>query len=251
MTTTCTMYDGRGDRDTPHRLLERADAVLLDFDGPVCDLFRGACTAHIADEVKERALDEWGWLDPRVKACADSHGVLRHLADMAVRRPGGHRGTRLGWADGIVTRYEYAAVLRAAPTPGASELVGELDRLGKTLLIVTNNAEGPVREYLERRNLLRHFTAVLGRDPHDPHLMKPHRHVVDRALAELGRPNPSRTLLIGDQLTDLAAARSAQVPFLGLTRDERTAALMRHGGAHSVIASFEPLMSALSTLPTR
>ncbi|WP_228044476.1 HAD family hydrolase [Streptomyces ferrugineus] len=246
MTTTCTQYGGRGDRDTPRRLLERADAVLLDFDGPVCDLFGGACTAYIADEVKERARHEWGRLDPRVEACADSHGVLRHLADMAVRRPGGRRGTRLDWADRIVTRHEYAAVLEAAPTPGASELVGELAQLGKTLLIVTNNAEGPVREYLERRNLLGHFTAVLGRDPHDPRLMKPHPDVVDRALAELGGPHPSRTLLIGDQLTDLAAAESAKVPFLGLTRHEGTAARMRHRGARSVVSSFEPLMRALS-----
>ncbi|MER5942127.1 HAD-IA family hydrolase [Streptomyces sp. NPDC001928] len=246
MTTTCTPYDGHGDLDTLRDVLDRADAVLLDFDGPVCDLFGGACTAYIADEVKERARLEWGRLDRRVEDCADSHGVLRRLADMAVRRTGGHRGTRLDWADGIVTRHEHKAVRRAAPTPGARELVGALALLGKALLIVSNNSAEPVREYLERQGLLEHFTAVLGRDPQDPHLMKPHPDVITRALAELGDPSPSRTLLIGDQLTDLAAARAAKVPFLGFTRDAGTAARMRGEGAQDVVGSFEPVMHALS-----
>lgn len=246
VTTTCTAYDGHGDLDTLRDVLGRADAVLLDFDGPVCDLFRGACTAYIADEVKERARLEWGRLDAGVKDCADSHGVLRCLADMAVRRTGDHRGTRLSWADGIVTRHEYKAVGQAVPTPGARELVRTLAGLGKALVIVSNNSAGPVREYLEQQGLLHHFTAVLGRDPEDPHLMKPHPDVVTRALTELGGPSPSRTLLIGDQVTDLTAARAAKVPFLGFTRDKKTEALMRDEGARNVVDSFEPVMRALS-----
>jgi phosphoglycolate phosphatase len=248
VTTTCTTYDAHGEPDTLRDVLGRADAVLLDFDGPVCDLFGGACTAYIADEVKERARREWGRLDPCVEDCADSHGVLRRLADMAVGRPGGPAGTRLDWADAIVTRHEYTAVRRAAATPGADELVGALALLGKALLIASNNSAGPVREYLERRDLLGHFTAVCGRDPDDPGLMKPHPDVVHRALGELGGLPPARTLLIGDQLTDLAAARAAEVPFLGFTRDEGTAAEMRRLGARGVVGSFEPVLLTVAAV---
>ncbi|MFJ8633791.1 HAD family hydrolase [Streptomyces sp. NPDC093568] len=244
MTTICTRYDAHGEADTLRDLLRRTKAVLLDFDGPVCDLFGGACTAYIADEVKERAQREWGRLDPRVRDCADSHGVLRRLAE---RRPDGPAGARLDWADAIVTRHEYTAVRQAAATPGADELVLALARLEKALLIASNNSEGPVREYLERRYLLGHFTAVCGRDPNEPGLMKPHPDVVRRALSKIDGIHPSRTLLIGDQLTDLAAARAEGVPFLGFTRDEGTAAEMRRLGARSVVGSFEPVVGALST----
>ncbi|EGX59431.1 hydrolase [Streptomyces zinciresistens K42] len=226
-------------------VLGRAEAVLLDFDGPLCDLFGGTCTAGIADEIKERARREWGRLDPPVESCADSHGILLRLADMAARR-GGPGPIRLDWADAIVTRHEYAAVHRAVATPGARRLVDALRSAGKTLLVVTNNAEGPVREYLERRDLLGHFTAVYGRDPHDPRLMKPHPGVVGRALAALGGTAPSRTLLIGDQLTDLAAARAAGVPFLGFTRHPERAERMRRLGARGVVGSYPPVLRELS-----
>ncbi|MFF3375546.1 HAD family hydrolase [Streptomyces sp. NPDC002680] len=238
----------------PHRLralLRDTHAVLIDFDGPVCDLFGGRSTASIADEVKARAEQAWPGtgLDPDVRDCADSHGILRELAAMADRHAPALDGP-LDWADAIVEKYEYAAVRSALhsarETVGASELVETLHAREKPLAIVSNNAEGPVREYLRHIGLLRRFEAICGRDPHDPRLMKPHPDSIRRALRLLGDPKPKQVLLIGDQLTDLTAAERAGVRFLGFTPyDERAREMLRRG-ADFVVASHAPVVEAVA-----
>ena len=81
------------DRDALLRLLADVRAVLFDFDGPVCDLFRGVPTDDVAEQVREAARPYWGWrdpedqgrLDPDVESCYDSHDILRRLRDMYER----------------------------------------------------------------------------------------------------------------------------------------------------------------------
>ena len=52
----------------PRQLLGGARAVLLDFDGPVCDLFAGRSTRPVAREIKAMAREKWNVLDPAVEA---------------------------------------------------------------------------------------------------------------------------------------------------------------------------------------
>ncbi|MGW2417712.1 hypothetical protein ACWC0C_00390 [Streptomyces sp. NPDC001709] len=71
------------------RLLLGAHAVLLDFDGPVTDLFGDESTAPVAHEIKDVVRGIWGDLDRDVEECDDSHGILRHLRNMS-DRPAAH-----------------------------------------------------------------------------------------------------------------------------------------------------------------
>nr|WP_206439312.1 HAD family hydrolase [Streptomyces scabichelini] len=225
------------------------DAVLLDFDGPICDLFGPAPTAPIAEEVKVMAREEWGVLDRAVEDCDDSHGILLRLSDMRDRTsPVPLSRTPLDLAHRIVTRHEYAAVASAEPAPGVEPLLDALLDLGKRLVVVSNNAEGPVWEYLKRRGLQSKFVDVCGRDPHEPRHMKPHPDSLHRALKCLNGLAPSRALMVGDQLTDLAAARTADVRFLGYTGDAERMRDMRRGGADWVVASHAPVVTAARTL---
>ncbi|MFF9779298.1 HAD family hydrolase [Streptomyces sp. NPDC013978] len=168
----------------PRQLLDDVRAVLLDFDGPVCDLFAGRSTLPVAREIKTMARKKWNVLDPAVEACDDSHTVLQLLRDMLDRRresaldPGPLDPAVLRAASDIVTRYEDEAVAAAVPAPGVEH--------GKRLAIVTNNAEGPVRKFLELHGMSRKFEAVCGRDPRDPHRMKPDPSAVRFALERLG-----------------------------------------------------------------
>lgn len=102
--------------EPPHlrRLLGRARAVLLDFAGPVCDLFAGRSTRPVTMEIKAMARRKWNSLDPAVEACDDSHGILHFLRDMLDRRTDVILdATALGAASQIVTRYEYEAARSA------------------------------------------------------------------------------------------------------------------------------------------
>ncbi|MFA3876722.1 HAD family hydrolase [Streptomyces sp. MMCC 100] len=225
------------------RAFGSARAVLFDFDGPVCDLFAGATTTDVAEQVKRTARRYWGPLDPSVEKCDDSHGVLGPLREMYERSVPRPSSLPLELAEAAVTGLERRAVRTAVPTAHLYALVDLLLGQGKRLAVVSNNAEGPILEYLEGRGLGSKFHGVFGRSPHDARLMKPHPDCVHRALRHLGLP-ASDCLLVGDQLTDLGAARSAGTGFLGLTGHAERALRMAQGGADAVVSSYLPVLRA-------
>lgn len=232
------------------RLLGRARAVLFDFDGPVCDLFAGRSTQPVALEIKAMARKKWNSLDPAVEACDDSHGILHFLRDMLDRRGDAVLDpTALSAANDIVTRYEYEAARSAVPAPGIQLLLDTLLGQGKRLAVVTNNAEGPVRKFLELHGMSRKFEAVCGRDPREPRCMKPDPSSVRRALECLGRMSPDAAVMVGDQLTDLQAAVSAEVGFLGYSTDHERGRLLHREGAQGVVASHAQLIAACAPAP--
>ncbi|WP_316774287.1 HAD family hydrolase [Streptomyces sasae] len=225
--------------------------MLLDFDGPVTDLFRDRSTAPVAERIKETVRSVWGTLDPDVEACDDSHGILRRLRDMFDRPTPEPRDPRaLLEAERIVTEYEYEAVKSAEPAPHALGLIDMLFARGVPLVIVSNNADGPIWEFLKGGNVQRQekVDAVMGRDPLELRHMKPNPYSVNRALKHLGM-RPEWCLLIGDQLTDLKAAQEARTSFLGYTQSSKRATEMENLGANCVISSHEPLIETVKSLP--
>ncbi|PAZ13253.1 HAD family hydrolase [Streptomyces sp. SA15] len=238
------MGEAHDEQEALRRLLGRTQAVLLDFDGPVTALFKGTSTAHVADEIKDAVREMWGALDQDVEDCDDSHDLLQRVRDMYDRpRAAPRTGEALERAERIVTHHEFVAVKSARPVPHFAGLVKALQGLGMHLAIVSNNADGPILEFLKSLGLRSKFEAVAGRDPHDPRHMKPHPDSVNRAVEHLGL-DPSDCLFVGDQLTDLEASLRAGTLFLGYTRSKKRAAEMRRRGADWVVSSHKPLISA-------
>ncbi|RPF34524.1 HAD family hydrolase [Streptomyces sp. TLI_185] len=246
------MADTIDDQEALLHLLARTSAVLFDFDGPVCRLFPKS-TAGIARKIKRTAEEVWGPLDRDVRACDDSHHILRPLWRMYERlyeeQAPERRPSRrpLEFAEKTVAEAESAAAANAVPTEHFGELVAHLRRLHLRLVVVSNNAEGAILRCLDGMGMAPEFEAVFGRDPHDARLMKPDPHCVLRALAHLGTPAPA-CLLVGDQLTDLTAARTAGTRFLGWTQDEIQAKEMERDGSDAVVSSHLPLTAAARRL---
>lgn len=252
MTSTIPGVEDRAQPTVLRRLLADTEAVLLDFDGPVCDLFGTASTSGVAAEIKDAARQQWGALERAVEECQDSHGILPRLGDMFDKhRASGLDRALLKQAHDIVTRYEYEAVRTARRTPLVKELLRSFRRLRLPVIIVTNNAAGPVHTYLRRERLGSYVADVCGRNPYEPRLMKPDPYLVQCALDRLGGPDRTRTLMIGDQCTDLEAAKTAGVAFLGCTGDADKTRRMEQLGADWVIDSHEPVVTAARRLPAR
>ncbi|WP_320778875.1 HAD family phosphatase [Streptomyces sp. CRN 30] len=245
------MEDTAATRTDLKNLLRAVNTVLFDFDGPVCDLFAGISTARVAERIKSYTRRHWGPLDPEVSACDDSHGILRPLRNMYEQKePKPNNRRPLRKAERIVTRREAKAARTARPTPGIFELVDNLHTLDKQLIVVSNNAEAPIRAYLERHGRYDKFEKVCGRDPADARRMKPHPDCVRRALDHLGlsRDSAPTCLLVGDQLTDLRAAKAAGTRFLGFTADVSRERAMRREGADAVVGSHARLLAAVGGL---
>ncbi|MFF3643779.1 HAD family hydrolase [Streptomyces sp. NPDC002564] len=239
--------DGSTGRDVLAGLLRDARAVLFDFDGPVTRLFRGYPTAPVAEEIKSLLVEHGVTLPPAVRDSTDSHGLLQLLRtevfSAAKPAPGDQKVLEL--AEGIVTDHEYRAAARALPEEHIASLLSGLDGRGRRLVIVSNNAAGPVTAYLERTSLAQLFEGVFGRDPRELRHMKPDPDCVRRALRHLALPARD-CLLVGDQLTDLTAARAVGMPFLGYARTDAVAEAMRRRGADWAGTSLEPVARAAS-----
>ena len=197
--------------------LARADAVLLDFDGPICSLFAGYPAGPVARELRERLQRDGVALPPGLAQGDDPHALLAGFTEARRKQGESEAGTRLfaGRLNDWLAAAELEAVASAEETPGALEALEALVDASRAVAIVSNNAAAAVVGYLRGRTSVAEPLAprVFGRLP-DPALMKPDPTLLRSALAALDVA-PGRAVLIGDAVTDAEAADRAGVGFIG------------------------------------
>ncbi|MFI6944271.1 HAD family hydrolase [Streptomyces sp. NPDC050418] len=217
-------------------LITGTQAVLFDFDGPICRLFAG----HSASEVTQH-LRAWldthggpGIIDPAWKS-DDPHALLRE-----VDRTHPDRALIEGLEEEL-TREELRATSQAYPTPYVDRLIQTWSATGVGLAVTTNNSPLAVEQYLSRRRLSHCFSGGIHGRTQKVHHLKPDPDCLHRALDSL-RASPSAALMIGDTAADLEAARAAGVAFLGYGRDPRREDRLRMAGADLVVDSLGPVL---------
>lgn len=229
----------------PAGAIQSARAVFFDFDGPLCDVFSSYPAAEVAEELKQVAEDSGVRLPDGLASSSDPHGILLGVRLAGLRSDGTEHGRSLCAAlEERLAQLETVAARSAEPTACASELVSALRAQGTKALVTSNNAEGAVWAHLQAEGIDGLFDHVVGRNPRDPLLMKPDPHCVNRALELVGLL-PEDCVLIGDQPTDVQAARAAGVPFLGYAPDETHVAALRAVRAGGVVASLGALKALL------
>jgi phosphoglycolate phosphatase len=97
--------------------------------------------------------------------------------------------------------------------PGARAALGRLTAAGYRLAICTNKFEAHARAVLAGLGVLDHFHAIAGRDTY-PACKPDPRHLLLTIAAAGG--DPGRSVLVGDSRTDIATARAAGVPVIGV-----------------------------------
>jgi HAD superfamily hydrolase (TIGR01549 family) len=210
-----------------------AKALLLDFDGPVCSVFAGYPAPRIAEELRG-LLTERGI---HVSTKTDSPHALYACA--ATR----HRELA-AWLDDELTEREMEAVLSAAPTMGAQDVVDAALSADLAVAIVSNNAAAAIRRYLDVRGLGSSVPLVIGRPHADPERMKPHPALVDAAVSALGVASET-ALFVGDSTTDMEAAQRAGVRGIGYAKAPERRSGLAEAGAAEVIDSMSELAHAL------
>ncbi|MER7170847.1 HAD family hydrolase [Streptomyces mesophilus] len=217
-------------------LITGKQAVLFDFDGPICRLFAG----HPAAGVTRRLL---AWLDenggPGIVGSGwdsdDPHALLREVDRTYPDRE------LVEGLEGELTREELLATVKAYPTPYVDRLIQTWSATGVGLAVTTNNSPRAVERYLTQRNLLRCFGGGIHGRTHKVDHLKPDPDCLHRALEFLGA-EASSALMIGDTAADLHAARAAGVDFLGYGRDPHRQERLRSAGADLVVDSLGPVL---------
>ncbi|MFF4271195.1 HAD family hydrolase [Streptomyces sp. NPDC001536] len=221
-------------------LLSGIHGVLFDFDGPICRLFPDESSRPVADELRGMLAREGA---THLLTAGEQRNKDPHVVLQAVHRARPKRDQLVRAMEEHVSRREVTAAGQALPTPGAKELIHRLRKNGLRLAVVTNNSPRAADRYLRDWGMRDQFTAIHGRSS-DPDLMKPHPHVVLRALRSLDM-SPTKAVMIGDTPTDLEAARHAGVRFIGYGRNEPKRQRLRDAGAEVVLGAYAPLLDEM------
>lgn len=151
------------------------------------------------------------------------------------------------YRDIYLPRYEATIADGSRPFPG---VIGAMDRLaerGAHLVVVTNKWEGLSQKLLGLLGLADRFRVIAGRDTYP--VFKPHpEHLLGAVRAAGG--DPARAVMIGDSDTDVATARAAALPVVGVTFGYTDTPMVRLG-ADAVIDHFDQLEPALDRLLAR
>ncbi|MEV5510462.1 HAD family hydrolase [Streptomyces orinoci] len=218
-------------------VLPSARHVLLDFDGPVCNVFSGLPAAAVAEQLLRLYEEKAG--APFALPVANRNDPLE-----IVRQAGELDDPLASVLDDALTEAEVRAVASSQVTPGALSVVNACRRTGRAVSAVSNNSRASVSAFLARQGVKQWFTTIVGR-PADAKLMKPNPFPLLQALAHLGW-EAAEAVMVGDSVTDVQAANSVGMPCVGLANKPGKRVALAEAGAAAVIDSMGELADALS-----
>jgi phosphoglycolate phosphatase len=214
--------------------------LFLDFDGPICSIFAGLKPATIADKLRDVIISHAITPPAGIEATSDPFDVFIYAASVSP-----DLGAEVEVA---MTDLEVAAVPSAEPTPGVHAVISSCRESGRTLTVVSNNSDRAVRAYLTRHALDGQISTVVARTSPDPDLLKPCPHFLQQAITA-SKADPGTCTLVGDQLTDIDAARQAGTHSVGYANKPGKAEALTNAHAGAVITSLAPLALALRAHP--
>lgn len=194
-----------------------ARALLLDFDGPVCNVF-GRISDATVKRVLMRQVLELGVQIPDLGRTTDPFEVLRFAyrtdPDVAFE------------VSNKLALLERRALVGMRPTTGVVDLIHEWRRRKGEVAIVSNNSATAISYFLKFHGLDECIAYVSARETGDVSLLKPDPHLVLKAIRVLGVAN-AEALLVGDSLSDFVAAEAASVPSVMYLSKPRKAEVFR------------------------
>jgi HAD superfamily hydrolase (TIGR01509 family) len=223
------------------RLASRTRHVLIDFDGPVCDIFAGMPSDAVADELRGELRAAGIDIPQGAAMVGDPLEVFRVVADLG--------DDAAITAQELLTALEVRAVQTARPTPGAADLITAATQTGRTVTVVTNNSGAAVAYYLVRQELDRYVGKIVGRDDPDPALMKPSPYQVRYAVGLL-QAEPEECVFVGDSATDVLAGLLGGVAVIGYANRPGKAEILSQTGARAVVTDLAEITAALRTAPS-
>ncbi|MCD9904220.1 HAD family hydrolase [Streptomyces sp. MT29] len=218
-------------------VIEVTQAVLFDFDGPICDVFAGSPAPDIARHLAATLAQYDVVLGNKARGTDDPMEVLR-LAPQS-----GEAGLR-AIEDELTKAEMFAVRLAGLPILGSVAALEAARASGRKVAIVSNNSAACVKEFLALHGLRHLVDAVVGRAPYWPDAMKPDPHSLLVASNEL-RVQSRGCTLIGDSVTDVEAAKASGGRSIGFANRAAKEITLGEAGADVVVTSMVSVAEAL------
>jgi phosphoglycolate phosphatase len=141
-------------------ILDQARCLLIDFDGPVCDIYAGLTDATVADRLRKVITGHGVAVPALITSSHDAIAVFDYAATVS---PG------LGeLIEAEMTGQEVEAVATARPFPYVHEVVTSARGTGRRIAIVSNNSERAVATYLAQHGLADRVDLISARASANP-----------------------------------------------------------------------------------
>lgn len=214
------------------RVFRRTRHVLLDFDGPVCSVFARVPAPSVAARLAG-LLRAAGVALPAGTRLDDPIEVFRVAASL--------HPALAERIEAALSEAELAASRSAVPTPDVHDFVRACRRVGRSVAVVSNNAEPAVRGFLAAHGLGDGVGPVVGRTTADPALLKPSPHLVLLAIDAMGA-DPADCTMIGDSVSDVESARAAGARCIGYANGPGKDRRLAEAGADGIITTLADLL---------
>jgi phosphoglycolate phosphatase len=145
--------------------------------------------------------------------------------------------------EAFLAHYREHCLIETRAYPGLDQALEHLSHYRKAVL--TNKPGAPAVRILEGLGLAPHFGEVFGGD--NPYGQKPDPAAL-RRLMELEGARPEETLMIGDGVQDMRAARRAGTRFLGFLEGMGPRAALLAEGAEATFSAMAELPAAIAAL---
>jgi HAD superfamily hydrolase (TIGR01509 family) len=217
-------------------IIGRTRHLLLDFDGPICNLFAGLPALSVATGLQELLRSDATPLPDHVASEDDPIEVLRFTSSLDLNTA--------ALVETALRDAELAATTTATPTPYVRDVMLACHQTGRPVAVISNNAQAAVETYLQAHHLAEHIDVIVGRTDPDPRLLKPHPHLVLRALDAL-HGDPATSAFIGDSTSDIQSAKAAGTHSVGYANKPDKYDRLRLAGADALVTTMAELHTAL------
>jgi HAD superfamily hydrolase (TIGR01509 family) len=210
--------------------------LLLDFDGPICNLFADLPASSVAARLRDLLTAEETRLPASMLDTEDPIQVLRSTATLDPAL-----SARI---ESALRAAELTASRTAKPTPHAREAILACHATDRPVAVVSNNSQAAVEAYLRTHQLHHHVDVVVGRTQPDPALLKPSPYLVVRAMQAL-RADRDGCAFVGDNRADVQSARAAGIRSIGYANKPGKLDRLMRANADAVITTMADLATAL------
>ncbi|MEV8436173.1 HAD family hydrolase [Actinosynnema sp. NPDC051121] len=187
-----------------NRILTDTEALLIDFDGPVCSVFSGISAESIAENLRNLLTSLGpGPIPQLVQETRDPFEVFKYASKISTRL-----ANRIEEA---LRHLEFQAVDTASSTKFAREVMTSWHSTDRPLAIASNNSYAAIVKYLDMHQLIDLVDCVSARTTAQYANLKPSPYLLNRAASLIGTDVRS-CALIGDSPSDILAAQAAGMP---------------------------------------
>jgi HAD superfamily hydrolase (TIGR01549 family) len=176
-------------------ILGNAELTLLDFDGPLCDVFAGLPAPNVARQLEKIAgvsFETDDPLDVLERAASRQLDLIQTIEDELIAA-------------------EVRAVSCSSPTVEGVEFLRLCLSRKMRVGIVSNNSAHAVHVFLDNLGLSGTVAPVVGRAFRHPELMKPNPWPIRTALTK-AEVSARSAVYVGDSLSDIEVAQAVSMP---------------------------------------